>query len=200
MTNYKNSTPRTLGRHAPGYEWGVFRQPMNNVVPSSGEAGRRRWPAWRDAAPCATAGLVDPMDNEPHRCKRDELGRGGRASMQVSRAEQRITDPFPPSGRPLTCDDARLANGLLLASAQVVGSSSSCVPSVCARNRRAQTSRTCGSSRSRPSSRRMSSTTLATFAPKSRDRSTAQSRQSSQGIVFLVMRRIIERPALGGAL
>jgi hypothetical protein len=67
------------GRHAPGYEWGVFRQPMNNVVPSSGEAGRRR-------------------------------------------TEQRITDPFPPSGRPLTCDDARSANGLLRASAQVAGS------------------------------------------------------------------------------
>lgn len=73
MTNYKNSTPRTLGRHAPGYEWGVFRQPMNNVVPSS-------------------------------------------------RAEQRITDPFPPSGRPLTCDDATSANDLLRASAQVAGS------------------------------------------------------------------------------
>ena len=26
---------------------------------------------------------------------------------------QRMTDPFPPPGMALTCDDARLANGLL---------------------------------------------------------------------------------------
>jgi hypothetical protein len=28
-------------------------------------------------------------------------------------SEQRTTDPFPPSGRALTCGDVRLANGLL---------------------------------------------------------------------------------------
>jgi len=47
-----------------------------------------------DSTPWAPAGLFDPMDDE-----------------------QRITDPFPVSGRALTCGDARSANGLLTASA-----------------------------------------------------------------------------------
>lgn len=37
----------------------------------------------------------------------------GRARCTPQQAEQRITDPFPPPGRALTCDDARPANGLL---------------------------------------------------------------------------------------
>ena len=62
-------------------------------------------------------------NSTPDRCDRDKLGRSD-CPMWASRAEQRTTDPFPPSGRPLTCDDARSANGLLRASAQVAGSSS----------------------------------------------------------------------------
>jgi hypothetical protein len=65
--------------------------------------------ARRDPSPCVAAESVDPMDN-------------GEGSGHASRAEQRTPDPFPPSGRALTCDDARLANSLLRASAQVAGS------------------------------------------------------------------------------
>ena len=64
----------------------------------------------------------DSMDDEPHRCNRDVAQRGASTAWAPIRGEQRITDPFPVSGRALTCGDVRLANSLLRASAQVAGS------------------------------------------------------------------------------
>ena len=60
----------------------------------------------RHAPGCERGSFCQPMNNV----------------VPSSRAEQRISDPFPPSGRPLTCDDATSANDLLRASAQVAGS------------------------------------------------------------------------------